>query len=215
MVFGVQVKEGSLVRAGDPVMLVRNLELARNEAALARAVDSLGIREAQARAAGAEGQAGRIAALAKAEAARLAGVRERIGLLTIRAPGEGIVATSRPDTLAGRMVSVGDTLLRLNGNRAVEARIALAGAGASLARAGQRVRLVAHADPGVRLEVPVASVAASAASDGNVESRARLPLGSPLRPGMTGEARVTLRESTAWGALWWAVRSRIRTDLLL
>jgi hypothetical protein len=32
---------------------------------------------------------------------------------------------------------------------------------------------------------------------------------------MTGEARITLRQTNAWGALWWAIRSRIRTDVLL
>ena len=31
----------------------------------------------------------------------------------------------------------------------------------------------------------------------------------------TGEARITLRDSNIWGALWWAIRSRIRTDVLL
>jgi putative peptide zinc metalloprotease protein len=215
MVFEVSVAEGSTVRAGDPLVLVRNLELEREEAALALAVDSLAVREAQARARGAMGEAARIAAQTRAEGARLAGLRERIRLLAIRAPAGGIVATQRPDTLVGRMVSLGDTLLHLNGAGEVEARIALVGAGASLARAGQPVHLVAHADPSVRLEVPVASVGASASSGGVVESRARLPRRSALRPGMTGEARITLRRSTAWGALWWAIRSRIRTDVLL
>jgi hypothetical protein len=48
-----------------------------------------------------------------------------------------------------------------------------------------------------------------------VESRVRLAGAEALRPGMTGEARITLRESNIWGALWWAIRSRIRTDVLL
>ncbi len=215
MVFEVSVVEGSAVRAGDPLVMVRNLELEREEAALALAVDSLAVREAQARARGAMGEAARIMAQARAEGARLAGLRERIRLLAIRAPAGGIIATQRPDTLVGRMVSLGDTLLHLHGAGEVEARIALAGAGASLAREGQPVRLVAHADPRVRLEVPVASVGASASAGGEVESRVRLPRNSALRPGMTGEARITLRQSNAWGALWWAIRSRIRTDVLL
>jgi hypothetical protein len=73
---------------------------------------------------------------------------------------------------------------------------------------------VAHADPGLRLTTTVASVA-SAAPDGAVEARIRLPAEPELRPGMTGEASVTTRESNLWGALAWAIRRRVRTDLLL
>jgi putative peptide zinc metalloprotease protein len=215
VVFEVPVAEGGEVAAGDPLASIRNLQLEREAVAAARAVDSLGVREAQARARGADGEAARIASEARAEKARLAGMRERIGMLAIRAPGRATVATRRPDTLVGRTVSVGDTLLRLDGVGEVEARIALSGAGASLAREGQRVRLIAHADPRVRVEGSLASVAASATRGGQVESRARVPGGAALRPGMTGEARITLRRSNAWGALWWAIRSRIRTDVLL
>jgi hypothetical protein len=32
---------------------------------------------------------------------------------------------------------------------------------------------------------------------------------------MTGEASVTLRRSNMWGALWWAIRRHVRTDILL
>jgi hypothetical protein len=142
-------------------------------------------------------------------------MRERIQALAIRAPGGAIVVSPRPDTLVGRTVSVGDTLLLLDRTRGAEARIALAGAGASLAREGQAVRLIAHADPGSRVEGTVGSVATSASAGGVVESRVQLPDLPSLRPGMTGEARITIRRSTAWGALWWAIRSRIRTDVLL
>ena len=141
-------------------------------------------------------------------------MRERVRSLVIRAPGAGVVASPRPDTLLGRTVSVGDTLLRLAGER-LEARIALDGAGASLAREGQRAKLIAHADPRLRLDATLASVAPSASPGGMVESRVRLAGSKALRPGMTGEARITLRESNVWGALWWAIRSRIRTDVLL
>jgi hypothetical protein len=215
VVFEVQAREGSRVGAGAPLALIRNLQLERDVAATSRAVDSLGVRQAQARARGREGEVARIAAEARAETARLAGMRDRVRALAIRAPEEGIVESPRPDTLVGRSVLVGDTLLRLAGSRGVEARIALDGAGASLAREGQRVRLIAHADPGFRVEAAVSSVAASASPGGMVESRVRLPRGKALRPGMTGEARITLRQSTAWGALWWAIRRRIRTEILL
>jgi putative peptide zinc metalloprotease protein len=215
VIFEVLVREGGSVRAGAPLAVIRNLELERSVAAAGRAVDSLRLREAQARARGREGEATRLAAEARAEVARLSGLRDRVRSLTLRAPEDGIVESPRPDTLFGRSVSLGDTLLRLARSNQVEARIALAGAGAALAREGQRAKLIAHADPGVRVEASLASVAASASPDGMVESRVRLVGTEALRPGMTGEARITLLESNVWGALWWAIRSRIRTDLLL
>ncbi len=214
VVVEVMVQEGSRVAAGRSLVLIRNLELERDVAATSLAVDSLGLLAARARARGNEGEAARIAAQAQAEGARLAGMKERVRSLVIRAPAAGVVASPRPDTLLGRTVSVGDTLLRLLGDR-VEARVALDGAGASLAREGQRTKLIAHADPGVRLDATLASVAPSASPDGLVETRVRLDPTEALRPGMTGEARITLRESNVWGALWWAIRSRIRTDVLL
>jgi putative peptide zinc metalloprotease protein len=214
MVVEVMVREGNRVEAGKPLVLIRNLELERELTATSLTVDSLGLRAAQARARGAEGEAARITAQAQAEGARLAGMRDRVRSLVIRAPVAGVVASPRPDTLLGRTVSLGDTLLRLAEDR-VEARVALEGAGASLAREGQRAKLIAHADPRLRLDATLASVAPAASADGMVESRVRLVGREALRPGMTGEARITVRESNVWGALWWAIRSRIRTDVLL
>jgi multidrug efflux pump subunit AcrA (membrane-fusion protein) len=215
VVLEVLVREGSSVSAGDRLASIRNLELEREAEATALTADSLAIREAQARASRREGQAARIASQRRAEAARLAGMRERIAALAARAPVAGVVLTPRPEELVGIMVSLGDTLLRLGGPEGVEARIALKGAGASLAREGQPARLIAHADPAYQVEGTVASVGASASPGGGVESRVRLAGAGSLRPGMTGEASVTVRKTNAWGALWWAIRSRIRTDLLL
>ena len=36
-----------------------------------------------------------------------------------------------------------------------------------------------------------------------------------LRAGTTGDAKIVVRQSNVWGALSWAVRKRIRSDLLL
>ena len=210
----ILVREGSRIGPGARLAVIRNLQLERDVAAAALSVDSLGLRVAQARAGGREGEVARVAAQARAEAARLGGMEDRVRSLVIRTSEGGVVASPRPDTLIGRTVSLGDTLLRMAGD-GVEARIALAGAGASLARTGQRVRLISHADPAYRVEASVTGVAASASPDGLVESRVRLAAADALRPGMTGEARITLRESNIWGALWWAIRSRIRTDVLL
>ena len=182
---------------------------------MARAVDSLAMREAQARAGGREGEAARISARRRGEAARLGGLRDRIATLAVRAGAAGVVLTPRPEDLTGSRVSLGDTLLRVGGQDGMEASVALKGAGAPLAREGQAVRLVAHADPAVRLTAVVTGVAASAVPGGALESRVRLVRADALRPGMTGEASITLRQTNAWGALWWAIRRRIRTDVLL
>jgi hypothetical protein len=48
-----------------------------------------------------------------------------------------------------------------------------------------------------------------------MEGRVRLEAVPELRPGMTGEASVVLRDSNLWGALWWALRARVRSDILL
>ncbi|HSB55079.1 MAG TPA: hypothetical protein VLD58_12015, partial [Gemmatimonadales bacterium] len=61
VVFQVLGTEGSLVSAGTPVIRIRNLALEREAEASTRAADSLGIRETQARARGAEGEAARLA----------------------------------------------------------------------------------------------------------------------------------------------------------
>jgi hypothetical protein len=96
----------------------------------------------------------------------------------------------------------------------VEVSIALEGAGAPLVRRGQVTRLIGYADPARQIRTTLASVAASAPG-GAIEGRSRLPATPSCRPGMSGEASVTVRQASLWGALAWAVRRRIRSDLLL
>ena len=150
------VREGSRVDPGRSLVLIRNLELERELAATALAVDSLGLLATRARARGDEGTAGRITAQAQAEGARLAGMRERVRSLVIRAPVAGVVASPRPDTLLGRTISLGDTLLHLTGDR-VEARIALGGSRCLAGARGttcqvDRPRRPGGADRGDRLQ---------------------------------------------------------------
>ncbi len=216
VVFEISAREGAVVSQGATVARLRNLELERATAAADRAVDSLVLRETSARAGGRDGEAARLADTRKAEAARLDGLRKRMESLVLRAPDRLVVVTPRPEELAGRSVVMGDTVLQLVHPDRIEARIAVAGAGASLIRPGLPVRLVSHADPGLRAGALVTQVSAGAShADGSVETRVSLGAKEALRPGMTGEASVTLRRSNVWGALWWAVRRRVRSDLLL
>jgi putative peptide zinc metalloprotease protein len=215
IVASVYVREGTRVEAGMPLLQVRDLDLERAALEAGRRVDSLAAREAQARAASRADEMARLQAARASEAARLEGMTTEQRALTVRALVPGIVVTSRPEQLTGRWVSLGEPLLELGQPDSLEIRIALTGAGATQVRAGQAARLVFHAD-GSTLAGRVGGVAqSSAAGSGTVEARLGLRGGGRWRPGMTGEASVTVRRSNLWGALWWGVRRRVRTDILL
>jgi multidrug resistance efflux pump len=211
----VRVREGSRVAAGAPLLVIRNLELEREMVAHQRVVDSLAIRSAQARALTRSADVAMLDAMRSMEQANLAGIRKRINELAIRALGTGVVVTSRPEELAGQWVSEGVEVLRLGQPDSVEARIALSGAGATLVRQGQQVRLLSNATFEAPIRTTVSGVSAAGDSPSRLEARVRLAAGTSWRPGMRGEARVTLWSSNIWGALWWGVRSRIRNDILL
>ncbi|HUF36597.1 MAG TPA: HlyD family efflux transporter periplasmic adaptor subunit [Gemmatimonadales bacterium] len=215
VVVEVLAREGSRVAAGTPLARIRSFDLEHDSRSALLAADSLRLREGQARARGDEGDVARHAALRSGETARSVGLARRIESLTLRAPSPGVVLTARPEERVGVWVSIGDTVLELGDPAAFEARIALDDAGASQVRAGQRVRMVLHAGDGVRLAGTVGSVSEAAGAAGDVEGRVPLPASAGLRAGMTGEASVTLRDSNLWGALWWAVRRKVRTDILL
>jgi len=61
----------------------------------------------------------------------------------------------------------------------------------------------------------VSPAAGASPSNPGVEVRSRIPSGGPWRMGVTGEASVRLRRSNLLGALWWGVRQRVRSDLIL
>jgi putative peptide zinc metalloprotease protein len=211
----VYVREGTRVEAGMPLLQIRDLDLERAALEAGRRVDSLAAREAQARAANRTDETARLEAERATEAARLAGFTAQQRLLTVRTPVPGIVVTHRPERLTGRWVGLGERLLELGQPDSLEIRIALEGAGATQVHPGQGARLVFHAD-GHTLRERVGGVALSSApGSGTVEARVGLSADGRWRPGMTGEASVTLRRSNLWGALWWGVRRRVRTDILL
>ena len=218
LVAEVLVREGERVAAGAPL-----LRLVDDDALLAR--DSLA-REtawlaAAARSARARGDAGteRVADAAGAAAAlRAAAADGALGRRTVRATSGGVVVTPRTERLLGRRLDAGATALVLADADSVELRVTLAGAGAATVRPGQRVRLVSHADAAHPIEARLLDVAPAGGAQGgrsSVEARVRVPRGTAWRPGVTGEARVTLRRSTLLGAAWWGLRARVRTDLLL
>ncbi len=117
-------------------------------------------------------------------------VRSRIG---------GTVVTLHPEWLLGRQVGPGDTLVLVHDLTALEARIELTQAGSAAVQPGQRVRLIAYQAMAEPFEGVIRSVAPAGGGH---------PFGAI-------EARVAWRRSTLLGALWWSVRSRIRSSLLL
>jgi putative peptide zinc metalloprotease protein len=215
IVEGVRVREGTHVTTGEPLLFIRNLELERERVSHQRVADSLMVRSGQARARNDAAEVAVLEAASAIEEARLAGLRKRIEELGIRALGSGVVVTARPEELAGRWVSSGEVVLELGQPDSVEIRIALAGAGATLVRAGQAVRLLSRATLDRPLSARLVKVSAAASSPNGVEGRVRLAASDSWRPGMSGAARVTLRRSNLWGALWWGVRRAVRSDILL
>ena len=143
-------------------------------------------------------------------------VSAEMGTLVLLAPSDGIVVTARPEELVGQWVGLGEPLAR-----AGTARVARAPDRAWPTRepgwCGLGSRSGASSMPTVpdRSAPELSGVAPAAGPDGAVEARVTVTARRRRRPGMTGEASVTLRNSNLWGSLWWGVRRRIRSDLLL
>lgn len=213
-VAAVLVREGTSVAAGDPLIRLRDFDLEHAALAGRRAADSLGLLESRTRSRGDAGEAERLARERTVAEVQLAGTRERIAALSLRAPESGVVLTTRPEWLAGQWVGAGQTVLTLGEPDSSEVRIRLSGGGATLVAPGQRVTMLSLADVAHPVRGTVASVARMAAT-GGVEARVRLPADPAWRPGASGQASVIIRRSNLAGALWWAVRKRVRSDLLL
>jgi hypothetical protein len=210
----VQIREGTRVAAGAPLMQIRNLPLERELVQSRRLSDSLAVRLAQARSHGRSAEAAEIEAERSSEEARLAGLAQRVEALRIRALGAGTVVTPRPEDLVGRWVANGAAVLQVGEFDSVEVRIALPGAGSTLIRPGSPARLLPDATMSGPVSALVTSISTTATPEA-VEARLRLPALQGWRPGMTGRARVTVRQSNLWGALWWGIRRGIRSDIFL
>jgi len=214
LVTQVLAAEGASVPAGAPVARIVDRALERALLDAGRTADSLATAEAAARAAGRAAAAEQLGADRRAAAARWAALEERERSLTLRAPATGVVLTRRPEDLVGHRVQAGDSLLHLGALDSVEVRVALTGAGATRAHAGQLVNLVPYADVGSSWRGRLSDVS-TAASRSGMEARIRIAGGDAWRPGVRGEASVELERSTVLGALWWKLRQLVRGDLWL
>ena len=214
----VYAAEGALVTAGAPLVRLRSLALDREAVTLRRLADSLAGREAIARARGNEASARHFAAERDEQTAKLGGVLARLRTLMLRAPVTGVVVTPRLAESVGRWIPRGAVAVRLDAPDGIELRVMLERAGATLVRPGQPTALISYADVGRPVRAEVASVSSAASNGGGtdaLEARVRVTGDALLRPGVTGEAKVTVRRSNLFGALWWGIRKRVRSDLLL
>ncbi|HEX9727329.1 MAG TPA: HlyD family efflux transporter periplasmic adaptor subunit [Gemmatimonadales bacterium] len=211
----VFVREGAAVEAGAAIARLRNFALERDVLALAREADSLDVRLAVLREAGRLSEA-REAELVRGEVGALLDAgRRRVSLLTVRAPVTGTVVTPRIAEAVGDHIPAGDPVVRLLVADSVEVRLQIGKAGAASLEVGQAVELITHVGQRRRVAARLSGVSVAAGGQA-VEARARVVRGAgDLRPGVTGLARITVRRSTLGGALWWALRKRIRNDLLL
>jgi hypothetical protein len=117
-------------------------------------------------------------------------------------------------------VDFGAPILTIATVDSLEARIALDGARATRVRAGQPVRLVSYADPASQIVASVAGISPAGSGlaggeRGTIEARVPVRTDGTWRAAATGEARVEIQRSTLLGAIWWAVRQRVRGDILL
>jgi putative peptide zinc metalloprotease protein len=211
----VLVREGTRTVPAAPLLRIRNLELEREAARSRWITDSLAARLSQARAKERTAQVAQLDLTRATEEARVAGLRERIAELEIRAPSEGVVLTPRAELLKGQWVSRGAVVLELGQPDSVELRIALAGPGAGYVQVGQPVRLLAESNVKNEVRARLQQVSTVAGPGHSVEARVRLPADESWRAGVTGQASIRLRGSNLWGALWWRLRQQIRSDILL
>jgi len=212
----VYATEGITVPAGAPLVRLRSFGLEMERISAQRTVDSL---VAELRGARARDDADAIRELEGQQdelRAKLDAVTARLRALVLRAPVTGVVVTPRIEEHVGARVRAGDVVVRFQQMDSVQVRIRLQRAGARYVREGQRVALVSEVDRSAGIRTTVTSVAARGDSIGGVDAYVLLPGGiTAFPPWATGEAKVTLRHSNIIGALWWAVRKRIRNDLLL
>ncbi len=208
----VMVREGTRVAPGAPLLRLRNLELERDAVIAAREADSLARMARIAFAAGDASRAAMLDAEQRSIAAHARGLADRAGALTMRALAAGEIISERPEELLGRHVTAGTPLLLAGMTDEPEARVVLHGAGASLVRSGQPVRLALN--DGRTATGVVRSVAPSSDSTtGTTEARIAIE-DRAWRIGTRGTARITLRQSSVAGAALWRIRSGLRSDLL-
>jgi len=216
VIAAVFVREGVQVPTGAALARLVDRDLEREMLAAARAVDSLSVATSRSRAAQSSGTLEQLEAERSTAVARFTALQSRLEGLTLRARWTGTVTTPRVHEIEGRRVQAGEPIMRLATLDTLEARVALARAGAASVRAGQVVHLIAYGDAANPVDAVVSGISAAGDRDrGTIEIRVPVGPSYRWRAGATGEASVELRRSTMLMALWWNVRQKIRNDLFI
>jgi len=218
----VVVREGSRVRRGDVLAVLRATSLAADRqgiAADAVTADRLASLAAS-RGDAAEERLHRI----RGEALRreLAILDEELSLTTVRAPAPGLVLTPRMEERTGTSLAEGDQLLLLGRTDTLQLEFGVPQQDILRVRQGQAVRLRVDALPSRTFEGRVTSIAEMPMGrEGIVEFPVRAAVPNPdglLKPDMSAHARVltdpasivtrTLRGPVRWVRLmWWRMWS--------
>jgi len=218
----VAVREGSQVRRGDLLAILRATPLAAEREAKAAdgaTADRLASLAAS-RGDAAEERLQRI----RGDALRreLSLLDEELGLTTVRAPGTGQVLTPRVEELAGSSLAEGDPLLAIGRTDTLELEFGVTQQDILRIRPGQEVRLRVDALPS---ETFVGRVTSIAELPQNVDGQVTYPVRAAvanrdglLKPSMGAHARVltdpastatrALRAPVRWVRLmWWRIWS--------
>lgn len=213
----VLVKEGDIVKVGQPLMILRNPQL---ELELTRARAAIGVLEQEIGAAMARhdytgAQTAQTDLSARSDIAKR--LQARREALTLRAPFAARVVTEEPADLIGASAAAGDSLIELESTGALRARLYLAQRDIADIARGDDVHVKFPVRASATWRTHIAEVAA-AASNGDVEVLVPLTQANsaaPLMAGMTGIAKVAVRRTNIAGASLRALRRILRTDLLL
>lgn len=210
MVAGVvdrmHVREGDVVRRGDPLFQLRTAEL-RGERE--RVAGALAVAERTAAAAAARGDAAAERmqrARAGGLASELAVIDQEIAAGVVRAPAGGVVLTPRPEELVGARPDAGDRVLVLGRTDTLELELGVRQRDIERVRVGQEVRLRVDALPQRTFRGWVRSIAALPVEDpgGEVVFPVRAEVPNPdgvLRPGMGAHAKVLTDPASVAGRL--------------
>ncbi len=209
------VREGDIVRFGDPIATLWNPELESAYYELQAHLDRMNVNRARAEALGDRAAAASLGAALSEVEKELALLRGRRTQLVVRAPLDGIVLGRRLHEQLGRVVHEGDLLVEVASEKGRLARVRLPLKNAGEVAAGQPAALKLFAQPNLKFRSMVATVA-PAAEGGWLEVEIILPSGSwqPV-PGMRGLAKIETRRGTVAKALARAVQRTIRLDLWL
>jgi len=211
----VNVEEGDIVVAGDPLATLWNPRLAADVADVERRAEELRLAEARARATGDLRVAASSGAVLDEVNNELNTLRDQRERLLVRAPIDGVVVGYRLSERVGEALKEGDLLLELDSVDGRTARVRVPIKEAGRIATGQRAGLKISTWPGTKWVSTVTSVA-PAAQHGWVEAVVPFPQSDrmPL-VGMNGAAKIVTDHGSVGEFVFRKFRHTVRLDLWL